>query len=60
MFIVTYGFGDSVNKVPTLGFFIGDALVPVVIDIEFDVNIKRTISFTTTIKRTIDFNGDLS
>lgn len=45
MFIVTYGFGDSVNKIPTLGFSIGDSIGFIIIDIEFNSSIKRTMNF---------------
>ena len=60
MFIVTYGFGDSVDKLPTLGFFIGQSADFIMIDIEFNSPIKRSISFDSSIKRTMNFDGNLS
>ena len=47
MFIVTYGFGDSVTTVPVYGFLSNGSAIPepAVVDIEFMTNLKRTMNF---------------
>lgn len=47
MFLITYGFGDSVTTIPIYGFLSDGVETPVaaIVDIEFIVNIKRTMNF---------------